>query len=134
MDAFGYRDLIGLLFIVLVITSAGCSTTMTSQRDVITSIVLYNSEDSPKTVRLEIADSSTKLYDQNVTVNASTGEPGDSSTRIISPEPLEGVRFEITATVDGSSETVVLNEDTSYEILVRVGRGISIQKGLETTP
>lgn len=47
---------------------------------------------------------------------------------------IEAVRFQITATVEGTSETVMLNEDTSYELTVRVGRGISIQKGLETTP
>jgi hypothetical protein len=124
------RTLVTLLLVGTALF-AGCSVpSFDNQQDRIELINLYSNVDEPRGVEIRIANESGQIYSGTFQVEAAGGMT-EPTIRTVMFDTMVGRWLEVTAVVDGESVSKRFDEDTSYGVLVRVGRGLLIQKGLE---
>jgi hypothetical protein len=110
---------------------AGCSVpSFDNQQDRIELIDLYSNVDEPREVEIRIENESGQIYSGTFHVEAAGGMT-EPTIRTVQFDSMVGRWLRVTAVVGDERVSKQFDEDTSYGVLVRVGRGLLIQKGLE---
>ena len=110
---------------------AGCSVpSFDNQQDRIELINLYSNVGEAREAEIRIENESGQIYSGTFQVEAAGGmmEP---TIRTVQFDSMVGRWLRVTAVVGDERVSKQFDGDTSYGVLVRVGRGLLIQKGLE---
>lgn len=122
-----------IILILLIVAGlfAGCSVpSFDNQQDRIELIDLYSNVDEPREVEIRIENETGQIYSETFQVEAAGGMT-EPTIRTVQFDSMVGRWLRVTAVVGDERVSKRFDEDTSYGVLVRVGRGLLIQKGLE---